>query len=537
MVTDREAGVIVVILCVLLTFFLRALVSKPRGPYPPGPKPKFLVGNLLDFPEANAAEKYLEWGRWYNSDIVHITLLGKHVVVINKRRIAEELLDKRARIYSGRMELPTLKAVDSLGWEYNFAFINYGQEWRKRRRMCQQHFNRQASTIFEPIETQRVRKMLSAFLHSPEKFDVYNKILSVSIPLDIMFGYDIASLEDPVVRASTQGLEIGGPLLLPFGSLINVFPFLRHIPPWFPGAVSQRNAAQTRQLAQEMKRIPFQDLKERMAKGQTSYSVIGNFLEKQSRVGSSQDDESLDILSDIAYTLYGGASDTTISATSSFLYLMATNPDVQKKAHAEIDALLGAQRLPEFYDRPSLPYIEAMYRELMRCTPPLRLGINHLLAEDDVYGNYFLPKGSIVFANIWAMTHDPEVYENPDRFMPERFFKENGELNDDDRVLAYGFGRRVCVGKYVASSTMWMVIVSILACFNIDKAKDEFGNDIEIDDQYLDVSPAWYDSCTPILHALAKDSLSFSHKMPFKCSIVPRSDVWRSLIKEATTET
>ncbi|CAA7263090.1 unnamed protein product [Cyclocybe aegerita] len=102
-------------------------------------------------------------------------------------------------------------------------------------------------------------------------------------------------------------------------------------------------------------------------------------------------------------------------------------------------------------------------------------------------------------------------------FMPERFFKDNGELDDDDRILAYGFGRRICVGKYVASSTMWMVIASILACFNIDKAQDDFGNDIEIDDRYLDVSP----TC---------------HKTPFKCSIVPRSDVWRSLIEEAMAE-
>ncbi|CAA7263091.1 unnamed protein product [Cyclocybe aegerita] len=361
---DREAGVIAVLLGVLLTFFLRTLISKPRVPYPPGPKPRFFVGNFLDFPEENAAENYLKWGRQYNSDVVHIIVLGKHTVVINKRRIAEELLDKRARIYSGRMELPTLKA---LGWEYNFAFINYGQEWRNRRRMCQQHFNRQASTTFEPIEIKRVRKMLSALLHSPEKFDVYNKVLSVSIPLDIMFGYDIASLEDPVVRASTAGLEIGGPLLLPFGSLINIFPLLRHIPPWFPGAVSQRKAAKTRQLAREMKRIPLQDLKERMAKGQTSYSVIGNFLERQASIESPQDEKSLDILSDIAYTLYGDSlteshhlRDTqTISATGSFLYLMATNPDAQKKAQAEIDALLGAQRLPEFCDRPSLPYVEA----------------------------------------------------------------------------------------------------------------------------------------------------------------------------------
>jgi cytochrome P450 len=71
---------------------------------------------------------------------------------------------------------------------------------------------------------------------------------------------------------------------------------------------------------------------------------------------------------------------------------MATHPDVQRTAQQEIDRVVGNDRLPDFADRVSLPYIEAVYHELLRHSPPLPLGIPHALMEDDVYEGHFLPR-------------------------------------------------------------------------------------------------------------------------------------------------
>ncbi|KAF8869033.1 cytochrome P450, partial [Infundibulicybe gibba] len=109
------------------------------------------------------------------------------------------------------------------------------------------------------------------------------------------------------------------------------------------------------------------------------------------------------------------------------------------------------------------------------------LGLPHTSTEDDVYKGYFIPKGSIVFTNIWAMNHDENVYENPDRFQPERHFDSLGKLNEDDTILAFGLGKRVCVGQHLASTSIWLAIVSVLATLNIAKAKDSQGNKIDID--------------------------------------------------------
>ncbi|KAG6877263.1 hypothetical protein C0993_009032, partial [Termitomyces sp. T159_Od127] len=71
---------------------------------------------------------------------------------------------------------------------------------------------------------------------------------------------------------------------------------------------------------------------------------------------------------------------------------MVVNPVAQKRGQDEIDALIGSNRLPKFSDRPNLPYIEAIYREVMRWYPVAPLGLSHAALEDDAYNGYFIPK-------------------------------------------------------------------------------------------------------------------------------------------------
>lgn len=73
---------------------------------------------------------------------------------------------------------------------------------------------------------------------------------------------------------------------------------------------------------------------------------------------------------------------------------MATHPTIQAKAHAELDHVLGrTPRLPTFDDRSALPYLEAIYREVLRYNPPAPLGVGHVAIQDDWYKGYFIPKG------------------------------------------------------------------------------------------------------------------------------------------------
>ena len=81
---------------------------------------------------------------------------------------------------------------------------------------------------------------------------------------------------------------------------------------------------------------------------------------------------------------------------------MAANPEVQKRAQAELDAAIGPHRLPEFSDEHALPYIRAVAKELLRWRSVVPYGIPHRSLEDDEYRGYLIPKGSIVVSNIWC---------------------------------------------------------------------------------------------------------------------------------------
>ncbi|OJA14289.1 hypothetical protein AZE42_10371, partial [Rhizopogon vesiculosus] len=113
--------------------------------------------------------------------------------------------------------------------------------------------------------------------------------------------------------------------------------------------------------------------------------------------------------------------------------------------------------------------------ETLRWFPVVPLGIPHATVDDDVYEGYYIPKGATVMANTWSMARNPEKYPDPTRFMPERYMskvasEESVAHGRDDISFAFGFGRRVCVGRYVADASLFAAVVNILAVFRVERA-------------------------------------------------------------------
>jgi len=85
---------------------------------------------------------------------------------------------------------------------------------------------------------------------------------------------------------------------------------------------------------------------------------------------------------------------------------------------------------------------------------------------------YFIPKGSTIFCPPYVIDHDPQRYEFPDEFHPERFLDEEGQLKVDYQTTAFGFGRRLCLGIPFAERILWIAIATMLWTFNIRKTTD-----------------------------------------------------------------
>jgi cytochrome P450 len=189
--------------------------------------------------------------------------------------------------------------------------------------------------------------------------------------------------------------------------------------------------------------------------------------------------------------MYGASIDTTITTVMHFIRVMALYPHVQRKLQVELDAVLtidGRTRLPAFADREKLPYLEHVLSETLRWSSSVPSGLPHRLQVDDIYApssgsqSYFIPKGAFVFANIWAMLRDENIYPNADEFWPERFEVEVDEREKkrrDPRNYVFGFGRRHCPGAHLIESSAWLLIASICATLNISKAVGEDGKEIE----------------------------------------------------------
>ena len=167
---------------------------------------------------------------------------------------------------------------------------------------------------------------------------------------------------------------------------------------------------------------------------------------------------------------------------------MVTYPETQKRAQEELDSVVGRTRIPTFLDFQDLPYIRAMVKEALRWRPVDPLGLPHLSAEDDWYNSMFIPKGSIVMANVWHLNRDPKIYgADAAHFNPARFLNNNGDIisrapeTKEEGHVTYGFGRRVCVGKHVANNSLFIDIAMMLWACTIEPAKDENGHVIPID--------------------------------------------------------
>lgn len=133
-------------------------------------------------------------------------------------------------------------------------------------------------------------------------------------------------------------------------------------------------------------------------------------------------------------------SDTTTMSITTFILYMLSHPCALAKAQAEIDRVVGLDRLPDFSDEEQLPYFMACLKETMRLRPATPLGtyvwhpdsidsehppaLPHATIEDDYYNGYYIPKGSTVIGNVWAIHRDPKRFFNPNSFIPERFYQK-----------------------------------------------------------------------------------------------------------------
>ncbi|KAG1844662.1 cytochrome P450 [Suillus subalutaceus] len=485
---------------------------------PPGPAPLPLLGNVLSIDTKEPWLTYTEWGAAYGT---WADSMARKVVVINSQHVAEALMDKRSRIYSDR---PYLATVEPFGWSVNFAFTRYGDEWRLCRRLFHQTFRPDSALKFRPMQLNRARELIVNLIDDPRHYHSHFATFSSSVAMSVAYGYQTRPRDDPLVQIVENASAIGFELLTPEKAmLLKLFPFLLRLPDWCWGSALKRDAEVSTHRMTEVTNRPFQYAQEHMADNLSlsQISMVSDNVQRMEKLDQASKPILETALKKAAVTAVLGSYETTTSTLMTFALAMVLYPDVQRRAHAEIQAVVGGARLPTFEDRASLPYVESVLRETLRWHPVGPIGIAHGTSSDDIFNGYFIPKGAIVISNIWlnnrsslafkilkllcrAISQDEKRYPEASSFIPERFLDVNNALTDDDPArYVFGFGRRACPGRYAADASLWSAIVTMLATVEFCSAKDDQGKVIEFTPRFT----------TGLTHS----------PMVFPCNILARS--------------
>ncbi|CAG7785858.1 unnamed protein product [Allacma fusca] len=164
--------------------------------------------------------------------------------------------------------------------------------------------------------------------------------------------------------------------------------------------------------------------------------------------------------------LFTASSDTTSASLEFSMLYMAKYPNVQKRIQEEISKVVPILSEPSLHDRENMPYTEAVVNEILRFSTVVPMGIFHNATEDVTFHDYRIPKDTMLLSNLYGINHDPEIWQDPENFRPERFMKEDSQQK---RKLLHTFsvGRRICPGDRIARDEIFMFITGILQKFDI----------------------------------------------------------------------
>lgn len=434
-----------------ITYYLW-LESTEQRKQPPGPKRLPVIGNLHQAPVDYPWRIYQQWTKQYGP-IFSVQYGLSTVVILGNAKAARDLLDKRSNIYSSRPHLVMGGDVVSKG--YRTLLMPYGDQWRTHQRLQASYINIRVSETYRTLQSVESKQLAFEMLSTndfPERFHRY----SSSLMFALAYGKRMEHGDEPEVKAIGQIMENFLYAARVGTWIVDALPVLNHLPKWM--APWKRYGDQLHQFES----TNFQKFWDE-AVSRKSW----NWCRQAKERPEAQSLSPVELAYDVGI-VYEAGSDTTTMALEVFVLAAVLYPAVMKKAQAELDAVVGSDRLPSFDDKARLPYIDAIVKEILRWRPVSAGGIPHAVVQDDEYMGYKIPKGATVIGNHWAISMDEEVYEAAESFRPERWMEQ-----PDLPLVAFGFGRRQCTGQHIARNSLYINIARLLWAFDIGPGTEE----------------------------------------------------------------
>jgi len=177
----------------------------------------------------------------------------------------------------------------------------------------------------------------------------------------------------------------------------------------------------------------------------------------------------LNIVKTMIWEIFAAGMETNIASSEWAMAELVNSPEAMKKAQAELDAVVGRERIVQESDLPKLPYIKAIAKETLRLHPPVPFLAHQCIKTCKAFG-YDIKAGTSVFVNVWGLGRLGKVYPEPEKFNPDRFLPGGSNAGLDYQgqnfeLLPFGSGRRICAGMPIASLMVQTAVATLMHAF------------------------------------------------------------------------
>jgi len=466
----------------------------------PGPPSVPFVGNLFEL-QPLPHHKLTEWSKKYG-DFMCIMMGAVPTLVLSSPEILQETLREReqSKVFSDRWLNDFAKLslhADEEGGK-NVALANQ-KYWRKSRKIFVSELMRLSFIKQQlPLVRDEVHSAIASMIDLKGKpFDPHTYIQRLSLNIVMRLTYSKRFARDEVdVEGSdcTELLKVINAIVAlgSTGVLANYIPIMK----LFNGDIMKKRT----DLIGARDKILLGFLEEH--KKTLDPEKPRDFLDV---LLAMQEEKELDDweVTLIAWEFITAGTDTTSATMHWLVGLLANNPDIQKKAQAEIDSVCG-DRPVSIEDQEQLPFTDACLKEAMRLYPVVPLMVPYSTSSDTTVRGVAIPKGTQVLVNQYAVARSEANWDNPDEFDPERFMckEKDIELRGSDttseckflKFIPMGTGRRACAGYNLAKIELFLQAAALIQTIEWSPPKGQ--DKVELQEKFgIAVSPKTYEIC------------------------------------------
>uniref|UniRef100_A0A8C1U316 Steroid 21-hydroxylase n=2 Tax=Cyprinus carpio TaxID=7962 RepID=A0A8C1U316_CYPCA len=426
-----------------------------------GPPSLPLLGNMLDLAQEHLpihlTSLALRYGNIYRLNCGNTTM-----VILNNSEIIREALVKKWSDFAGRPHSYTGDIVSSGGRTISLGDFN--EEWKAQRRVAHsalQHCT--TDSLHSVIEKQahHLCQVLRDYNGKAVDLSEDFTVAASNVITTLTFGKSHDKFSVDLQKLQVCLNEIVSLWGSPWISALDSFPLLRKLPNPPFSRLMKEVARRDELIGKHIEEFKKSDCKEG---GTVTSSLLQSLKSPQ---GGTLTDTHVHMTT---VDLLIGGTETTAALLNWTVAFLLHRPEVQNKVYEELCGVLDV-RYPQYSDRHRLPYLCALINEMLRLRPVAPLAVPHRAIRNSSIAGHFIPKNTIIIPNLYGAHHDPEVWDDPYSFKPERFLEGGG--GSLRALIPFGGGARLCLGEAVAKMEMFLFTAYLLRDFQFLPASKE----------------------------------------------------------------